>query len=1013
MKNSKILLLLCFSFLLTHLMVAQEKTISGVVTSKNDGAPLPGVGVIIKGTLKGVETDFDGKYQIKASVGDVLLFTYVGMKTQSIIVSNQETLNVALEDSNVLNEVVVTALGIKKTRKSLTYAAQDLKGDELTKVQDVNPVNSLSGKISGLTVNRSSSGAGGSVKVVIRGSSSTRNNQPLYVIDGVPMLNNTINQPNSVFGDINGGNRDSGDAISLINPDDVESMTVLKGASASALYGAQGANGVILITTKSGKSGKAVVKVSSNTTFESVAFMPEFQTEYIGEAGSDKSWGVKQSVADHVDDFFSTGHTQITSVSLSAGNDKAQTYLSYANTTGEGVSVNNSINKHNFNIKETMKFFDDKLSVDASANLTTQKVNNRPGNGLYFNPLVGLYLGPNGMDWNDLENNYEVFDTTRNLYGPNPNWIESEIGQNPYWVANRNQTADTNERVVLSTALGYEVNDWLKLRSRMSYDKQFYTFDRKIHAGTRALLSHQNGRFIRNESESTQMYADLIALISTPVNEDLNLDATIGTSVTNFNLGRAKGFDSGIGATEGLKFANWFNISNFLSPNGLSETLGMEKEIQSVFGNVTLGYKEMLFLDLSARNDWSSTFANTDSFSFFYPSVGVTGVISEMTELPDFINFAKVRFSYAEVGNDIPSFITTPVNLLNAADFNFQTTVVEPGASIKPERQRSFEIGTDWRFFDNRFGFEFTYYNTKTSNQLITVPAPATNPFGASLYAFNGSVINNSGIELGVTGKPIVTEDFTWNVTANLAKNTSEVTDIPERLGGRIVLTDRGVNGYQYILENGKPFGVIEAQSLLRDENGNIQLDADGNLQKTEFQDVGNVQPDFTLGLSNTFSYKNLTFSFLIDSRFGGEVLSVTQGLLDNYGVSQVTADARNAGGVAINAVNADGSPFTGLYDARRYYETIGDRAGALGEYVYDATNVSLRELSLGYKLNLQSNIVKSANISLIARNLFFLYKEAPFDPNISLSTGEGLQGVDVFGQPSMRSIGVNINLTF
>jgi len=992
-------------------IVAQEKSISGTVTA--DGTPLPGVSVVVQGTTRGAETDFDGKYSIQVSVGEVLNFSFIGMKTVSITVGASDIIDVVLEeDAASLDEVIVTALGIKKERKALTYSAQDVKGDELTRVKDANPINSISGKVAGIAVNRSASGSGGSVKVTIRGNSSTRNNQPLYVIDGLPILNTTSSQPNSVFGDIAGGNRDGGDAVSLINPDDIESMTVLKGASASALYGSQGANGVILITTKKGKEGKATVIISSNTTFEKVTNLPDFQTEYTAPAGGEQSWGTAGNSANHVDDFFEGGFTQISSISLSAGTEKMQTYFSYANTAAEGVTPTNTLTKHNFNFRETAKFFNNKLGIDASINLTNQKIINKPTNGLYFNPLTGLYLFPRGNDFQDFETNFEVFDPVRNLMSQN--WLtDRDIQQNPFWILNRNKGEDTNQRILTSIAFDYKVNDWFSLRSRLSYDKLFNTFEKKIHATTQGTLSHTNGRYILVKSDNTQLYADLIGIINKQLNDDLEFTANIGTSVTNYRIDDRLTLDSGVGS--GLGLANWFTLANFNGIVDSGQTLGEKREVQSVFGSIQLGYKGMLYADITGRNDWSSTLVNTDNLSFFYPSFGLTGIISEMAEMPESISFAKIRASYAEVGNDIPTYVTSPVNSFTLGQqFNPGATIgPRPGESLEPEKQKSFEIGTEWRFFQNRLGIEFTYYNTDTENQFIVIPAPPTNPFGFTNFAFNAASIENKGIEISLNTKPIVGDDFNWNSSLNFASNDNVVSGLPSDLGGRLVLTDPGVNNYRFALEEGQPFGLIQGKKLIRDAQGRIQLDAAGNLQVGDFETVGNSNSDFTLGWLNSINYKNFSLNIHIDGRFGGEVMSITESMLDEAGVSQRTADARNAGGVSINAVDASGNAVT-TFDAQTYYQTIGGRAGATGEYIYDATNISLRELSLGYKFDIKENsFLKAATISLVGRNLFFIQKDAPFDPNISLSTGEGLQGVDVFGQPSTRSIGFNFNLTF
>ncbi|CAM1355305.1 SusC/RagA family TonB-linked outer membrane protein [Tenacibaculum halocynthiae] len=1028
MKKNKILLLFCFSFLVTQLALGQEKTIKGVVTSKSEGGPLPGVGVIIKGTTKGVETDFDGKYQIKASVGDVLLFTYLGMKAQSKAVTNQSvTINIALEDDNVLNEVVVTALGIKKEKKALTYSAQEVNGDELTKVKQTNPINSLSGKSAGVTITRSSSGVGGTAKVVLRGNSSTTNNDPLYVIDGVPMLNSGNGSNGSEPGtDIFGsqtGNRDGGDAMSLINPDDVESITVLKGASASALYGSQGANGVILVTTKKGKEGRLSVNVSSSFTVDNVMSLPKLQSEYqsasvgspIAENGrvtDPKSWGAKaQGLSNDAKSFFNTGYTAINSVALTSGNAKVQTYFSYANTLAEGVVPGNRLVRNNVTLRETAKFLKDKINISASVNLSDQRIWNRPTNGLYSNALTGVYLHPVGIDRDIYKNKFEYFNQTTNMMDQYASSFDENIQQNPYWLINRNPSQDIVQRVLANVSAKYQVTDNFSLQSRVSYDKSFFTFDKKQYAGTDPVNSGDNGRYVLEKTENTQQYIDLIANYSKDFSEDLTFTGLLGTSLTKYSIGDQILLDSGRDG-KGLNFPNVFTIANFETTNNIRQSVG-NREVQSVFGSANFGYKKMLFLDVTGRTDWSSTLVNTNSTSFFYPSIGLTGVLSEMFEMPESINFGKLRVSYAEVGKDIPVYATLPLNKINQTNTGISTAPFAPieGETLEPERQKAFEIGTEWRFLNNRLGFELTYYSTKTLNQIFFIQAEP-NPNGYSQNIVNAGEISNKGIELVLNGKPIRNENFTWNTVLNFAQNKNKVVSVhPSLQDGEAIVTARGVNGYEFSLIEGEDFGSIKARSLVRNQNGVPVINTSGALKSTEFKTVAHAQPDFTLGWSNSFDYKNFTFSFLIDGKFGGDVVSVTEAVNDKYGVSQATADARNTNGGMINVVNEAG--VASQITAQDYYNAIGGRDGMLGEYVYDATNVSLRELSIGYKLPVKGDFFKSVRLSLIANNLFFFYKEAPFDPNISASTGLGLQGVDIFNQPSTRSIGFNVNINF
>jgi outer membrane receptor protein involved in Fe transport len=551
-----------------------------------------------------------------------------------------------------------------------------------------------------------------------------------------------------------------------------------------------------------------------------------------------------------------------------------------------------------------------------------------------------------------------------------------------------------------STNFSFKFNDNFNVQSHISYDKQNNNFEKKVYATTQGTLSHANGRYVNIAEANTQLYADLLATYSKKINDDLEITTNFGTSITHSRIGDKTTLDSGV--SPGLGKANWFTIANFNGVNGISQSITSKRELQSVYGSMHLGYQEMLYADITARQDWSSTLPT----AYFYPSFGATGIISKMINLPESINFAKVRASYSIVGNDIAPFLLHPMNSITAGNVSGPQAGPRPGETLKPEQQKEFEIGTDWKFFENRLGFEFTYYNSHTENQLIFISAPDTNPFGYKFYAINAASIANKGIELSLYAQPVRSDDYNWHSTLNFASNNNEVSGIPDDLNGRVLLTKLTANTYKYVLENGKPFGVIESMKLVRDANGNILLDGDDNLQKGDFEDVGNANPDFTLGWANSFDYKNFFLNIHIDGRFGGEVMSVTEAMLDGWGVSKRTGDARNAGGVNIDGLSN--------FDAETYYTTIGDRAGALGEYIYDATNVSLRELSLGYNYNFKEGLfIKNGSFSIIGRNLAFLYKKAPYDPNISLSTGEGLQGIDVFGLPSTKSIGFNLNLTF
>lgn len=1014
--------------------------VSGTVKD-GAGSPLPGVSILLKGTSTGTSTDVEGKYTINvASETDVLVFSFIGFSAQEVTVGNRTSIDVVLvEDATQLNEVVVTALGIERETKSLTYSVQQVGGDQLTVARDANLMNTLNGKVAGITINRAN-GAGGSTRVVLRGNKSTIANQALYVIDGVPMQNPSIGQPTDVWGQSAGSGsagRDAGDAISNINPDDVESISVLKGASAAALYGSQAANGVILITTKKGKAGQSKIDFSSNFTMENVLLEPELQFKYGQTAsGTRDSWGTVVNAPDHVTDFWKTGTTWTNSLSFSGGTDRAQTYVSYSNTTNNGIMPTSEFDRHTLNFRETAKLLNDKLTVDGSVNLLTQKSHNRPVSGIYNNPLTGLYLLPRGQNFENYKNNFEYFSPTRNMYLQNWWNINFDNGltgeddqQNPYWALYRNRRDDRRDRVFGSLLLNYKLADWISIQARGRFDKSFDKYELKANAGTQSVFAAPNGRYTLDEQFNTQLYGDLILLINRKLNEQWLLSATIGTSIQDTKANDDLMIDTAPSDPKGLNVPNVFSVWN-ISPSAerVTQTL-FRKQLQGVFASAQLGYRDYLFFDLTARNDWSSAFAYTSTMSkgYFYYSLGVNAVLSEMVTLPEVISFAKLRASYAKVGNDVPAYITHPRDYAvngtrNSVDQNLLGP--NPYKELKPEDNRSFEIGTELKFADNKIGVDFTYYINNNYDQFITSPASAGASSDYSTWYWNLGNIRNKGVEASLYITPVKTQTLTWTSTFNFAANRNKVLDMTDDEYGLSennwqVLSDFGVNMYGLFIRQGGSWGDIYGnRKLLRDDQGRIVVDADGaplseGTPVPNASLVGNPQPKFTLGWNNTIDYNNFSISFLIDGRFGGKVISLTQAYLDFYGYSKASADARDNGGLDIPAVYEDGTPYEEKIDAQKYYTAIGGRAGIAGEYAYDATNIRLREFSIGYRLPVEIKGIRNISLSLIGRNLFFISKKAPFDPEITMSTANNLQGIDVFGLPTTRSYGVNLKVGF
>jgi TonB-linked SusC/RagA family outer membrane protein len=989
--------------------------VKGVVKDPT-GEVLVGVSVSIKGTTTGTQTDVNGAFSLNANAGDVLVFTYIGYTRKEVTVGNSPVISVVMDaNASSLHEVVVTALGIVKSSRSLSYDQQTVSGKELETAKDASFVNSLDGKVSGLQITQSSSGAGGSTKVVLRGSKSIYgSSNVLYVVDGIPLNPLTSAQPNGVFS----YGSDGGDGISNINPDDIESISVLKGASASALYGSAAANGVILITTKKGKAGKTVVTFNSNTTFDKAVLAPKLQTEYARgdhdttNNGSINSYGAKEapgSPNSQPSDFFKTGVSTINAFTLSTGTEKNQTYISYANTHADGIEPGNIFNRNNISIRNTTKALNDKLTLDLSANYIFQNTLDRTTSGTYFNPLTSVYLFPRGTDFNQYKN-YESFDVTRNLNLPN--WIvpytsagSGDDPQNPYWIQNRNPTTQGLNRLLATISAKYDFNSWLNLQARVKVDKADQTNSQELYAGTTTLLASTTGGYTYSTNSQNQVYSDLLLNFNKDISQDFNITATAGAIIQD-NQNSSLGFGGHLG-----NIPNYFNVGNLIltAGNPFNQTNKTESQTQSGFASVDFGYKKYLFLEVTGRNDWASALAYTAHDSFFYPSVGLSDVLSSMFKMPDFISYSKVRISYTDVGNSIPGFVSTPAQYTLSSGFLNQS-LTEPLGNLKPEITHSFEVGTEWRFLNDHISFDATYYHTNSYNQLFNITTS-----GASKYTsryVNGGNVENEGFEgsLGYHGN--IASGLSWNSNFTFSLNKNKVISLytdPVSGPQTQFIFPNAFNSYESEARVGKPFGEIYLNDFNRDANGKIILTNGLPTlinNANDFVDAGNSNPNFMLGWTNSFKYKQFDLAFTVDGRFGGKVVDMTQAYLDVYGVSQASATARDNGGVSVDGTKID---------AQTYYNLVGGRSGALTQYVYSATNIRLREASLGYTIpgTVFGKTIQNIRVAVTGRNLFFFYLKAPFDPETSISTDNTLQGLDLFGQPSVRSIGFNVSARF
>lgn len=997
---------------------ADNSTVRGRVVDVS-GEPLIGATIREKGGTRGTVTDIEGNFILSVPDSAVLQVSFVGYESIEVSVGGRKTLEIQLRENTVmLDNVIITALGLEKKEASLAYSIQKVKGEELTRMKEVNMITALAGKAAGVQINKNSSGIGGSAKVSLRGiRSASGDNQPLYVIDGVPMLNIGTEQAYSAIGGTaNAGNRDGGDGISNLNPEDVESISILKGAPAAALYGSQAANGVILITTKKGNTaGQRNIYFSTGLTFDKAFSLPKMQNCY-GVSDVVDSWGEKAYLptSNELNDFFRTGLTSITSVSVNYGNEKIQTYFSYANTTGRGIVDKNQLTKHNINLRETAVMFNQRLKLDGNVNVMRQIVKNKPvSGGFYMNPLVGLYRFPRGEDLSYYKDNYEIYDPERKLGMQNWHTFTEDFEQNPYWIQNRIQSKETRMRSIISLSANLRINSWLTVQARGSVDYISDKMRQKFYASTAPALCGANGRYIEMDYQETLIYGDVMAMGKRKW-EDFTLDVAIGGSINDKNVNSTR-YDS---KNASLKYANVFNLANIVMNGSASidQKIDSRRQLQSVFGTAQVGYQDKVFLDLTARNDWASTLAYTshEKSGFFYPSAGLSFLIDKWIQLPEWISFAKLRGTYSKVGNDIPQFITNSVSHITAGG-ELQANDAAPFKEMEPEMAHSVEVGTEWRFFQSRLGFNLTYYRTNTHNQFFKLPALA-----GDMYAYryvNAGDIQNRGWELTVDATPVLTPDFTWKTSLNFSSNRNKIKELHEELKELVYGPSSFSSSYAMKLVKGGSIGDIYGKAFVRDAEGNIVYQTEGDhkgLPAVEGEGntikVGNANPRFIMGWNHTFSYKGFSLYFLLDWRYGGKILSQTQAEMDLYGVSQVTALARDRGYVTLEGQQID--------NVKGFYKNIvGGRAGVTEYYMYDATNLRLREVSLNYtfpkKWMQKTKVLKDLQLAFVARNLCFLYKKAPFDPDLVLSTGNDNQGIEVFGMPTTRSLGFTVKCEF
>ncbi len=995
-----------------------RREISGTVRdSKNQ--PLPGVALIVKGTTIGTTTDSEGRFRLSVPVNaQTLYFTFVGMKSQEIPIAGNTVFNVTMEETTFgVDEVVVTALGIERSKKSLTYATQQVNVEILSSVRDVSLGNALAGKVAGVSITASTgtSGVSGDPRIIIRGDRSINgNNQPLIVVDGIPYSS-------------------SGGGLSSINPDDVQSMNVLKGPAASALYGSSANNGVIVITTKKGKSGEARVEVNSVTTFDLPYLYPDLQNTYaqglngIFLPNTDVySWGPKmtgQTVVDwtgketklepqpdNVRDFFRTGHNLTNSFSYSAGTEKSTTYFSYSNTTAQGVLADNKMQRHNFNLRLTAELIKN-LNLDFKTTWFRQLVKDKPTTGDdLFSPMHQLIRMPRSLRIADVSD-YSYY-TAAGEYKQRV-WIPNSTNViNPYWSMYGYENPSTSNNVNALLTVKYNFTGWLSLQLRGGMTAGNSDSEIKRYWDTQYVNSGKGG-YETGFSKSQILNGDALLVFDKDITKDFHVNFNAGAEIRD---SRGRSINS---ATGELSAENKFALNYGVTLTTTDAESRIQK--QSVYGMAQLGFRNYLFLDATARNDWSSTLPAP--YDYFYPSIGLTAVVSDMVTLPKVLSYVKLRGSYAEVGNDagFAQIFQTYSRASNGPAGMVYPAGTKVPVNLIPEKTKSWEAGGQIHFLDNRLGIDFTYYKSNTYNQLITITSPPTSGFGSG--RINCGNIENRGIEFMIFAIPVKRQDFNWNIDFNFAMNDNKVIELSKTLNKYQISSPNLSIGETWAIV-GKPFGEIFTKGFVRNDAGQVIVDALG-MPKVDSKAnlyLGNFNYDWRSGITNTMQYKNWYLSFLIDLNWGGVRQSATEAMMMACGTSTESLEGRETG-IVFDGVqeivdtqgNKTYTPNTVNISAQAYAQLVGGRIsfGAGEPYNRKADNSRLRELSFGYSIPLKSNIIKSLRISAIGRNLFYIYNGCKwFDPDVTYDVDRNGQGAESAFLPGSRTLGFNIRMT-
>lgn len=1051
------LIVLCALAFSPASMYAQEMEVKGKVTFSEDNSPIPGVTVVIEGTINGTITDFDGNYSLKVKKGDLLQFSFIGYATKVELVGESSVINVSMEVENEeLDEVVVAALGISRKEKALGYSVSKVDGKEFAEVKELNVINSLAGKVAGVEVRQGNTGVGGSSKVLIRGNSTFGgSNQPLYVIDGVPMDNENLGSAGQW------GGIDLGDGVSSINPDDIESMSVLKGPAAAALYGSRASNGVILITTKKWKKGKNNfnIEFNSSTTVDAIANNQynDIQKVYgqgittppkdISEATNMWSWGGKMSPdlefvsfdgtyrdygvkPNNTNSFFKPGYTTQNTIAFSGGNEETNFRFSATDVRNQDIVPNSGLNRQNFDIKGTMKMWE-KLTLDAKMTYSTEEVNNRPYLGYSgANVARALMTLPASFDQAWLE------EGKTDQYGNYQPWNSNSLIINPYYSLYNMENKSTKGRVLGYASLKFDFTDWLNLKIKSGLDSYQYVY---YNYAPKTTPNQELGEMRHLNANTTEMNSEFLLSGNFKFGEDFSLDASVGGNIMQYNnettdmLGKDQVFSDITSINNYKEYSLVYNHPR--------------KQINSLYSFVNFGYKDFLYIDITGRNDWSSTLPDGNN-SYFYPSVSSSWLVTN--SFPSIkskaLSFIKVRASYAEVGGD-----TGPYNLsrtfysfpysVNGIDFSTESGNVMPNPELMPSRTKGYEFGTSLKFLDWRIGLDLTYYNQSTFDEIIQLPISSSSAYS---YAFiNAGEINNSGYEVLLHLVPIKMKDMRWDLTFNWARNVNNVVKLHEKAKVQELARAEWVSSYIQAKEGGS-YGDIVGYAFKRNENGDVLYNTNGLPQRTDEQVViGNGQYDWTGGFTSSFKYKELTFRAVFDMKHGADVLSMTNMKMYQYGTHVETLVGREGWSASEKERIAAGAPTdwvatggflgngvvnTGTADApvyeqnavfvnpKDYYSNLTNNQ-IMEPYIYDASYVKLRELSLSYTFMgeriQKSKVISSIGLSLVARNVWLVWSNLPnVDPESTYSISNG-QGYEYGSLPYRRNFGFNLNVKF